>query len=72
MDHGSFIVRARVISYGDVHSYFLSTAENELGVVYAESMAGSAMIPTSWEQMICPKTRVSVSVSVLLYIGIRV
>ncbi|KXS20144.1 hypothetical protein M427DRAFT_152058 [Gonapodya prolifera JEL478] len=52
------IVRARVLSLGDARNYYLSTAENELGVVFATSLGGATMIPVSWEQMICPKTRV--------------
>ncbi|KAL2919930.1 hypothetical protein HK105_200847 [Polyrhizophydium stewartii] len=52
------VVRARVISLGDAKSYFLSTAENELGVVFAQSMAGYTMVPISWEEMVCPKTKV--------------
>jgi exosome complex RNA-binding protein Csl4 len=31
------IVRARVISLGDSRQYYLSTAENELGVLYAKA-----------------------------------
>jgi len=50
------IVLARVNSLGDAHSYVLSTAENELGVVIAHSEAGEAMIPVSWTEMQCPKT----------------
>lgn len=34
------IVCAAVISLGDARSYYLSTAQNELGVVYARSIAG--------------------------------
>lgn len=45
------IVLARVLSLGDSHSYFLSTAENELGVIYAQSESGHTMIPISWCQM---------------------
>ncbi|ORX82563.1 hypothetical protein BCR32DRAFT_219335 [Anaeromyces robustus] len=52
------IVRARVISLGDRHSYYLTTAENELGVIFAQSISGETMIPISWQQMICPKTKV--------------
>ncbi|KAI8589340.1 Exosome complex component CSL4 [Geranomyces variabilis] len=52
------IVRAEVVSLGDARSYYLSTAENELGVIFAQSVAGHTMIPISWEQMICPKTKV--------------
>ncbi|XP_021355959.1 exosome complex component CSL4-like isoform X2 [Mizuhopecten yessoensis] len=50
------IVVARVMSLGDAHSYVLSTAENELGVVMATSEAGSNMTPISWCKMKCPKT----------------
>jgi exosome complex component CSL4 len=52
------LVRAEVISLGDTRSYFLSTAKNELGVVEAHSLAGELMIPISWQEMQCPKTRV--------------
>ncbi|KAI8917176.1 hypothetical protein DFJ77DRAFT_459454 [Powellomyces hirtus] len=52
------VVRAEVVSLGDARSYYLSTADNELGVIFAQSMAGFTMIPISWEQMICPKTKV--------------
>lgn len=51
------IVVAEVISLGDRHSYFLSTAKNELGVVHAEGPAGVPMLPISWQEMQCPKTK---------------
>jgi len=51
------IVRAQVISLGDARSYYLSTARNDLGVVFAQSVAGATMIPISWELMQCPKTK---------------
>ena len=38
------VVIARVISLGDTNSYFLSCAENELGVVIAYSEAGNLEI----------------------------
>ena len=38
------MVIARVISLGDTNSYFLSCAENELGVVIAYSEAGNLEI----------------------------
>ncbi|ORZ39231.1 hypothetical protein BCR44DRAFT_72803 [Catenaria anguillulae PL171] len=50
------IVRAEVISLGEAHSYILSTARNDLGVIYAQSPAGATMIPISWEEMQCPMT----------------
>ncbi|KAG9292998.1 hypothetical protein G9A89_016360 [Geosiphon pyriformis] len=51
------IVRAEVISLGDSRSYYLSTAKNELGVIYAQSVAGITMVPVSWQEMQCPKTK---------------
>ncbi|PSN43592.1 Exosome complex component CSL4 [Blattella germanica] len=42
----------------EVHTYPLSTAENELGVVIAHSEAGATMVPVSWTEMQCPKTYV--------------
>lgn len=45
------------ISLGDARSYYLSTAKNEHGVIYAQSVAGVPMTPISWNQMMCPKTR---------------
>ena len=50
------IVVASVLSLGDRRSYQLTTARNELGVVFARSVVGAAMVPTSWETMQCPKT----------------
>lgn len=35
------IVRAEVISLGDARHYMLSTAKNELGVIFATSVAGT-------------------------------
>lgn len=53
--HTSFrpgdIVRAEVISLGDQSSYFLSTARNELGVLFAWNEAGEMMYPSSWKEM---------------------
>ncbi|KAI9314963.1 hypothetical protein BX666DRAFT_1861761 [Dichotomocladium elegans] len=51
------IVRAEVISLGDARSYYLSTAKNELGVIFATSVAGATMIPISWQEMQCPLTK---------------
>jgi len=51
------IVRAEVLSLGDSRSYYLTTGKNELGVIYARSVAGFGMVPVSWEYMECPKTR---------------
>jgi len=56
--HPGDIVRAQVISLGDARSYFLSTARNDLGVIFARSEAGASMVPISWQEMQCPKTKV--------------
>jgi exosome complex component CSL4 len=53
------IVRAEVISLGTSRSYFLSTARNEYGVIYAKSVVGATMIPISWNLMQCPKTKIT-------------
>jgi exosome complex component CSL4 len=58
----------RQISLGDQQSYYLSTARNQLGVLFATSqgihshilrltcVAGELMYPISWREMKCPKT----------------
>jgi len=50
------IMRARVISLGDGNAYSLSTAENELGVLFALSEDGHSMVPASWCEMLCTVT----------------
>lgn len=50
------IILARVMPMTEAHTYQLSTAENELGVVIAHSEEGVAMVPISWTQMQCPKS----------------
>lgn len=65
------IVRARVISLGDSRQYYLSTAENELGVLYAKAsgeggtglsvlgagaVGGGVMVAVDWETMMDPAT----------------
>ena len=59
------IVRARVISLGDARAYYLSTAENELGVVHATTSGPSlygwapaqhTLEPVSWCEMADPAT----------------
>ncbi|CAK0748820.1 hypothetical protein CVIRNUC_001862 [Coccomyxa viridis] len=52
------LVRAQVVSLGDSRSYFLSTARNDCGVVYAKSTSGFPMLPLSWQEMQCPQTKV--------------
>ena len=50
------VVRARIISLGDAQAYALSTAENEMGVITADSDGGARMVPASWREMVSPKT----------------
>ena len=50
------LVRARILSLGDRHSYFLTTADNSFGVVEALSTAGAPMVPVSWQEMQCTQT----------------
>lgn len=50
------VVKARILSLGDSRSYFLSTAEAELGVVVAYGDDGTKLIPLNWEQMVDPNT----------------
>ncbi|KAF8078501.1 hypothetical protein FPV67DRAFT_1465460 [Lyophyllum atratum] len=53
---GGDVVRGVVISLGDARSYFVTTARNDLGVIFATSEAGATMEPVSWQEMRCPKT----------------
>jgi exosome complex component CSL4 len=50
------IVRAEVLSLGDARSFYLTTAKNELGVIYAKSTAGAPLVPVSWCEMECTAT----------------
>jgi len=51
------MVLAKIISTGDARRYYLSTAESELGVLYAVCQAsGNPMIPCNWKEMECPET----------------
>lgn len=51
------VVRAEVLGLGDLRSYILGTARNDLGVVFAKSASsGLPMVPTSWTEMQCPQT----------------
>lgn len=52
------VVRAKVLSLGDARSYYLTTADNSLGVVHAKSLAGAPMVAVSWQEMQCPQTKV--------------
>ncbi|ODV80381.1 5 exonuclease subunit ski4 [Suhomyces tanzawaensis NRRL Y-17324] len=48
------IVRAIIISLGDGSNYYLSTAKNDLGVLFAKSENGSGdlMFPVDWQTMV--------------------
>ncbi|KAK9897481.1 CND01650-like protein [Cystobasidium minutum MCA 4210] len=51
------VVRASVISLGDVRSYYLSTAKSDLGVVFAKhTESGNRLTPISWTEMQDPIT----------------
>uniref|UniRef100_A0A914WTQ2 Exosome complex component CSL4 n=1 Tax=Plectus sambesii TaxID=2011161 RepID=A0A914WTQ2_9BILA len=51
------VILARVIGLGDNQtSFYLSTAEEELGVVFGTSDAGFKLIPISWIHMQCSLT----------------
>ncbi|PVG04613.1 hypothetical protein CPB86DRAFT_692591 [Serendipita vermifera] len=52
---GGDIVKGQVISLGDSRSYYVSTARNDLGVLFATSESGDPMIPHSWEMMRSPR-----------------
>ncbi|KAF9056288.1 hypothetical protein BJ165DRAFT_499945 [Panaeolus papilionaceus] len=53
---GGDVVRCQVISLGDARSYFVTTARNDLGVIFATSETGGALEPVSWQEMRCPVT----------------
>jgi len=46
------ILRAQVISLGDARQYFLSTTEEDCGVISAVSSAGEKLIPSAWNSMV--------------------
>lgn len=52
------IVRAQVLSLGDGTNYYLTTAKNELGVVFARAANGDAglMYAIDWQTMAYPTT----------------
>ncbi|KAF2678594.1 hypothetical protein K458DRAFT_408840 [Lentithecium fluviatile CBS 122367] len=50
------LVRGVVISLGDQSNYYLTTAQNELGVVMATSEEGNTMFPVSWKEFIDGRT----------------
>eukprot|EP00992_Anisonema_acinus_P005729 TRINITY_DN1877_c0_g1_i1.p1 TRINITY_DN1877_c0_g1~~TRINITY_DN1877_c0_g1_i1.p1 ORF type:complete len:185 (+),score=28.80 TRINITY_DN1877_c0_g1_i1:49-603(+) len=50
------IVVAEVLSLGDARSYYLTTAKEHLGVIYATSIAGHPLQPLNWQEMSCAVT----------------
>lgn len=52
------IVRAQILSLGDGTNYYLTTARNDLGVVFAKARngAGGLMYAVDWQTMVCPTT----------------
>mmetsp|Transcript_18817 Transcript_18817/g.21257 ORF Transcript_18817/g.21257 Transcript_18817/m.21257 type:complete len:192 (+) Transcript_18817:80-655(+) len=56
------IIKAEVISMGDSRSFFLSTAQNHLGVMFARHQESrELMVPVNWETMKCPVTNLEES-----------
>uniref|UniRef100_A0A7S2GDT7 S1 motif domain-containing protein n=1 Tax=Octactis speculum TaxID=3111310 RepID=A0A7S2GDT7_9STRA len=55
------VVRAQIMSLGDLRHYYLSTAQLKLGVCWAPSPsdAQTIMIPISWNQLRCPVSGVT-------------
>ncbi|CEM14002.1 unnamed protein product [Vitrella brassicaformis CCMP3155] len=51
------IVKAKVVSLGDSRSFHLSTAEQDLGVVFAKSTSGHPLVALKWNEMECSKTK---------------
>lgn len=54
----SDIVKAQVLSLGDGNYYYLTTARDDLGVVFAKAYngAGGLMYPIDWQTMVAPST----------------
>lgn len=50
------IIRATVLSLGDGLSFYLTTANNDLGVVFARNENGELLYPLDWETMVAPGT----------------
>jgi exosome complex component CSL4 len=45
------LIRAAVLSLGDSKQYYLSSADSDLGVIRATSVAGNPLTPVSWFEM---------------------
>jgi exosome complex component CSL4 len=50
------LIKAEVLSLGTMREYYLTTAKSNLGVIWAQSLAGFPMIAISFEEMRCPET----------------
>ena len=49
------IIKAKILSMGDSRKIYLTTAENDLGVVFERSSSTkNLMMPLSWTEMISP------------------
>lgn len=53
------VVRAEVVHLGDSRSVLLSTAKNELGVVFARGANGEVLVPTGWNEVASEVTGVT-------------
>ncbi|KAM3147708.1 hypothetical protein pb186bvf_000036 [Paramecium bursaria] len=51
------LVQTRLISFGDSQRIYLSTVEDDMGVVFAKNQESQRlMVPLSWEEMVCIET----------------
>ena len=65
------VVRARLTSLGTSRSYFLSTAERDLGVIVARGeVSGAVLQAVSAREMRCPRTRATESRKVADWQGV--
>lgn len=52
------IVRAKVLSLGDQRAYYLTTAEDDLGVVRCKSKrTGAVLVPLDHKTVVCEETQ---------------
>lgn len=68
------IILAKILPQIELHTYSLTTAENELGCVIASARGLATtsanyvpvpMVPISWVEMQCPNTMIKVSTKLL-------
>ncbi|ODV82710.1 hypothetical protein CANARDRAFT_239672 [[Candida] arabinofermentans NRRL YB-2248] len=50
------VIRAQIISLGDGSNYYLSTARDDLGVVFAKNKYGKQLYALDWETMVDPSS----------------